>query len=578
MAGHPLRDRVEVAVRGVGAERPLEPPARAAPRPPPARREGARDGQRPLARRIDVLIPGRRVDFRGRRHPAREHQAGRRPQVGAAVPVLRRPVGVRGVGRAPRVAGPLVRDAGRLRLGNHRAGGVHHHLLDLVRGQAVGNDPAAAGVERRRLHHGEHPGLKRGRARGRVLLAREDAVGPVAGDVRPCPEPLRARRRLVLGERVAREHAGEQHPVAVVHRVEIVGVQRQQHAVVVGVVDRLLRERGVVVLDDHRGDCGRAEVGRIQDRLAPPVRAPERLGVVLDRHDHALATDSDAGEVVVGLTAQQRDQARGVVVRAVLGLRVVVVAVEVPAGDVVGVAVPVVVVVMAGPAEAHPVADDATVAEDRDQVLGREVWREHAAHMDAVQIPVVSPGDARPRDAFLVADERRHAGRARRVDPRILCPVADVEAAVAVQVVGVAISAARVLRPWQLAAVEEYRVESVLYRIAVVVDPAFDVRDQHVVAPQVLLCPGAGHVHSGGVLGVGRVERPTRQAAVGVWVHQREVPRRRAVVAGQRTEQIPLLVVVAAGEGSLELAAREAGIVGERDARLHGRRPASRRP
>ena len=468
-----LRDGDERGVGGVGAERVLEHPVHALA-------VDARGRDRPahgeLRRRlgIDVRVPLRRRQLRRRRQLARHHHLGRLADVGPAVAVLRRPVGVR-------VARPLPRGVRRLGLRDHRRRRVHHHLLDLVGRERARDDARVARVEPRRRDHRQHRRHERRRTRGRRAVAAEDVVRPVRGHARARAEPRRelvlpGQPVLVVGQRVARDDVVEQVPVGVVHRVEVVGVQRERHAVVVGVVDGLLVERRVRVGDDDGADRLGADVGRVEDRLAPLVRAAEALGALLDGDDTAVAALTDSAEVVVRHPADVRDQAGGVAVGGVLGLRVVRVAVEVPARDVVDVAVVVVV---------------AVVRQRDDEVLRRQVRRLRAGDVHGVEVVVLPAGDAGARRALLVLDERRDARRARRVDARVVLVVAQVEVPVAVGVVTIG-----ALRERQLSPVEEDLVQRVLDPVRRVVDAALDVRDDDVGTADVPLAPRAGEVHT----------------------------------------------------------------------------------
>ena len=257
-------DRLKGVVVRIRAERELQRPANA-PGSPGARGDMPLDRQRPLACRVDVGVPVRRAELGGGGHLARLDQRGRGPDVGAPIPVLGGPVGVRGVGGAAGVAGPLVRHARRLGLWDHCARGVHHHLADLVRRQPAGDRSRVARVERRGLHHRQHARLERRRARGAVSLAREDVVGPVARHVASGPEGVGVRALRILGQGVPGEHVVVEHPVGVVHRVEVVRVEREEHPVAVRVVDGVTGEARVRVGDDHRADHARPGVGRVDD-------------------------------------------------------------------------------------------------------------------------------------------------------------------------------------------------------------------------------------------------------------------------------------------------------------------------
>ena len=427
-------DRLEGVVVGIRAERELQRPAYA-PGSPGARGDMPPDRQRPLARRVDVRVPVRRAELGGGGHLARLDQRGRRPDVGPPIPVLGGPVGVGGVGRAARVAGPLVGHARRLGLRDHGARGVHHHLADLVRRQPTGNRSRVARVERRGLHHRQHARLERRRARGAVPLNREDVVGPEARHVASGPEGVGIRALRVLGQGVPGEDVVVQHPVGVIHRVEVVGVEREEHPVAVRVVDGVTGEARVRVGDDHRADHARAGVGGVDDGGRELVASPHGLRTLLDRHDPAFATHAHPGVVVVGLADQVRDQARRVAVGRVVRLGVIGVPLDVPAADVVRIAVSVVVEATARRTGAQVPGGDPAVPEHRDQVLRGQIWRLDAAHIDLVQVGVLAVRHAAPRRALLMARERARAGRALRVHTRVERVIADVEAPVLVEVV-----------------------------------------------------------------------------------------------------------------------------------------------
>src|SRR5689334_6931656 len=76
VGGGPARDRVESAVGWIGAQRPLEPPARATTGAPAAGSKLTVDGQGALPGRIDVLVPVRRIDLGRGWHPTGRHERG----------------------------------------------------------------------------------------------------------------------------------------------------------------------------------------------------------------------------------------------------------------------------------------------------------------------------------------------------------------------------------------------------------------------------------------------------------------------------------------------------------------------
>ena len=385
----------------------------------------------------------------------------------------------------------------------------------------------------------------------------------VARDVAAGAKPLRRAPVRLLGQGVPRDRVVVEHPVGVVERVEVVGVQRQQHAPAVGVIDRLAGEARVRVFDNDRADHLGTGVDRVQQRLTPLVAAPDGLRALFDRDDRAALADADPGVVVVSDAGEIGDQARGVAVGGVFGLRVVVVALRVPTTDVVGVTVAVVVEAAADGTLREFVSGEATVAEDRDQILRRQIRSRGAADVDLVDVLMFAAGDAAARRSLFGLRKWGGAGYARRVDARVLGIVADVEVAVVVEVVGAAVLSVCTLGVGKLPFVQVDVVQRILDPVVRVVDPAFDVGDADVGPAEVALGPGAGDVDPRRVVGITRVERPAGKAAVGVRPVRHRAARGKASVALQWPEQVPLLVVAAAGDGILRLARREPGIVGE---------------
>ena len=305
------RDRVEGAVRGVGPERVLQGVGGGAARMEATGGERPPHRKEPLPHRVHVLEPARRDQVgRGRDLPLEDHPGGR-AHVGPAVSVLGRPVVMVGVGHAVRVAGPLLAGARRLGLGDHRLRRVHQDLLHLVRREPGADHVLVARVEGRGLGHRQGRGHERRGAGCGHLPAGEDVVGPVARHVRAGAEPgcpRGGRPALVLEQRVARDDVVPQHPVGVVHRVEVVRVERQQDALVVRVVDGALVERAVGVADNDRADRSRTEVGRVEDRLPPLVGAAQTFRPLLDRNDAAVTAGADARVAVVRLAGDQREE------------------------------------------------------------------------------------------------------------------------------------------------------------------------------------------------------------------------------------------------------------------------------
>ena len=241
-------------------------------------------------------------------------------------------------------------------------------------------------------------------------------------------------------------------------------------------------------------------------------------------------------------------------------LRVIVVALEVPAGDVVGVAVAVVVETATGGTLQDLPLCDLAVAEDGDQVFGGEVWGALAVDIDRVEVLVLAARDAGPAGGFDVDVEPASlarggvgldAGRAGRVDARVMDVIAEVQAAVAVEVVAVGPGEARpvgALGTRQLALVEPLVVEGVFDAVRAVVGATLDIGDDNVVAADVPIGPGAGEVDPRHVVGVERRSRPAGQPTVRV---------RKSAGAGvlgiaERAVHIELVVVVAARAVAVE--------------------------
>ena len=246
------------------------------------------------------------------------------------------------------------------------------------------------------------------------------------------------------------ERPGDVDRLVVVRRVVVVGAvdvgghQRQRHALLVGVGEGAARELGVGEPADGALDDAGAVVGGVDDAHRVVVGRHDEGVPDPQRHDLAVGAHADAVGPVVGrarglggapgAVAARRAAARGVV-------RVVVVVEEVPAGDVVDVAVGVGVGV---------------VGEGRDQVRGVE-----------------------ERVGLLVA-----GGVA---DARVVPVIGDVEGAVAVAVVGTAGGAA-VPGQRQLLAVQANLLDELAGLPA---DPRIEDRDRR---------PGvAGRVLPGGV-------------------------------------------------------------------------------
>ena len=106
---------------------------------------------------------------------------------------------------------------------------------------------------------------------------------------------FRVHRRRVAWKDVVPEHA-----VGMVHGVEVIAVERQQHTLVVGIVDGVLNELAVRVVDDHRANGAGANIGGIEDRFSPLVAASKALRALLDVDDETGGAETDAAIVVVG--------------------------------------------------------------------------------------------------------------------------------------------------------------------------------------------------------------------------------------------------------------------------------------
>ena len=134
----------------------------------------------------------------------------------------------------------------------------------------------------------------------------------------------------------------------------------EEGAVPVGVVECLTREARVEERADRSLDDLDVVVGGIEDGLGEVVRVDDERVPDAHRHDLAAGAVADAAIAVVAGLGRIRGAARPVVARARVArgvVGVVVVVEEVPAGDVVDVAVRVGV---------------GAVAEDGDQVAGVE--------------------------------------------------------------------------------------------------------------------------------------------------------------------------------------------------------------
>ena len=263
----------------------------------------------------------------------------------------------------------------------------------------------------------------------------------------------------------------------------------------------------------------------------------------------------------------------------ILGLGIVVVALEVPSSDVVGVAVVIVVEPAARQALQRLAIRDLAVPEGGDEVLRRQVRRPLSLHADGVEVLMLSVGEAVAAGALdvdgkpAIACDRCVGGdsdRAWWIDTRVVDVVAQVQASVAVEVVAARprqAAAVGALRTRQLTLVEPLVVERVLHVVGAVVDAALDVRDENVVATDVgsaRVRPGAGEVRPRHVVGIERARRPAGQSTVGMG----QAVGTGVLAVAQRAEHVELVVVGAAGhvairdEGGGVLARGEFRVVG----------------
>jgi hypothetical protein len=264
----------------------------------------------------------------------------------------------------------------------------------------------------------------------------------------------------------------------VVGRLEVVGCPRQHDAVVVGVFDRA-EHRGSLAEGgggdvDHLG----SRVDREHDRLGHAVGSVDRLVAHLHAHEAASRAHAGAAEFVVGLGSESLGLAVGVVIDGVVGLGVVGVAVEVPARDVVRIAVLVVVKAPVRRASCGPdfVVDDLAVPEGDDQVLGR----------DAAGLRIGAP------------------------DARILFILVDADHAVFVRVIAAERFAFGVLGIRQLARVQIALFAQVLRVAELPVHAALHIRDGDVA--HAIARPRPIDAHARGPFRVARFGRRLRDA------------------------------------------------------------------
>ncbi len=332
----------EIRVGGLGAGGELDAPARAR-----RARVGNVAGDLYLLgfRRVKERVPARLLDPGLGRDVVLRDRLHRLVDVGSAIAVLEVEAGFRRPG-----------DRGGHRR-RHVGGGGAQHLDCLVGCQRRG-DPV---LSRRLLSIGENQ-CKHATDGGRRLGGRSTggrggeevmrAPGRVAG-ARPV-----GGRRVVLDRRgpgdeihavcvgdhpVAGQHVLVEHAALVVGRVEVVGGLDHRGAMPPDVVDRLAHEGRVAEVggrgDQHVG----VHVRRVHPGLREVVCSVQGLGAGLDRQQATVRADTGSGESVVGLRRGLLHLAVRVVVGGVKRGRVVLVVVKVPAGDVVDVAVVVVV-------------------------------------------------------------------------------------------------------------------------------------------------------------------------------------------------------------------------------------------
>jgi hypothetical protein len=268
-----------------------------------------------------------------------------------------------------------IRDAGAERvLGHDVLGGLRDQLLDLVRRQVVpaleavrGEEPGGAGglPGGGRAGDGGHDDVAVAAVLGRAGIAEPGGDRSAGRDPEVAEEGAHlgvgAPQPLHVGHR-----AGDHHRLVVGGRevvvggVEVGGDDRHEDAAGVGVAHRGAGEARVGQPAEGGLDDLDAVVRRVRDAERELVRVGHERVPDADRHDLAARADAGAPGALVGLLPGLL-RAAGAVVggRAVARriVRIVVVVEEVPAGDVVRIAVGVGV---------------GAVGEDRDQVGGVE--------------------------------------------------------------------------------------------------------------------------------------------------------------------------------------------------------------
>ena len=166
----------------------------------------------------------------------------------------------------------------------------------------------------------------------------------------------------------------------------LVGLRRIHHdSVVIGVVDRRLRVRGIVDRPQRFLQHADPVVDAVNHRLRERVDVRDERVADAQRHEHAVRA---LGHRLLDLSRRVGRLARAVPVRHVVRW-VVVVLVEVPAGDVVGVAVVVLVDPVAERVDQVLPVDEVVVVDVDDARVVRVVlYVEHAVVVDVVVLPV----------------------------------------------------------------------------------------------------------------------------------------------------------------------------------------------
>ena len=272
-------------------------------------------------------------------------------------------------------------------------------------------------------------------------------------------------------------------------------------SVAVGVVDGPARQRGVVERPQRLLNDLHVVVGGVKRRLGEVVDVGDKAVADPQWQDHAVGTGAEVA-AVVRLRARVKCLAGAVAVLDVVEWVVVVVE-EVPAGDVVDIAV----VVAVGP-----------VGEGDDQVLGREHGWDFVVGIRLGDIPVVRIRRAHGGSCAARIGQNEDALGDRRGDAAVARVVAQVEDAVAVGVVlalvGRAVRAAyergrgRVVRNRELVLIQVDLEPHVVHRPAVL-PPDSRVEDRYLDVG----APG-GDGPRGVLRGVGVDDEPAADAEV----------------------------------------------------------------